>query len=41
SSLWGQDLVLISKDEEGKIKRRTIMQVVYVPLQGRYGWVRR
>jgi len=39
SSLWGQDLVLMRKDAEEKTKSRVIMQVVYVPLQGKYGWV--
>ena len=41
SSLWGQDLVLLSKDEKGKISRDILMKVVYVPLLGRYGWRRR
>lgn len=41
SSLWGQDLVLLSKDKGGNIRRDVIMKVVYVPLLGRYGWRRR
>jgi len=39
SSLFGQDLVLMSKDVEGKTKSHVLMQVVYVPLVGKYGWV--
>lgn len=41
SSLFGQDLVLMSKDVEGKIESRVIMQVVYVPLIGKHGWNRK
>ena len=41
SSLWGQDLLLVSKEEGGKMKKGTLMQVVYVPLLGKYGWVRK
>jgi protein-L-isoaspartate(D-aspartate) O-methyltransferase len=40
-TLFGQDLVLLEKDERGRMSRRTLMQVVYVPLQGRHGWDRR
>ena len=41
SSLWGQDLVLLNKDEGGNIRRNVIMKVVYVPLLGKYGWRRK
>ncbi len=40
-SFFGQDLVLLEKDREGRIKRRTLMKVSYVPLTGEYGWTRR
>lgn len=41
SSLFGQDLVLIEKDGEGRLSRKTLMKVAYVPLVGEYGWTRR
>jgi len=41
STLFGQDLVLLVKDGKGKKRRRTLMQVVYVPLLGKHGWDRR
>ena len=41
SGLLGQDLVLLDKDEEGEMRRSILMQVVYVPLVGKYGWVSR
>ncbi len=34
----GQDLLLLEKDENGKISKRSLMKVVYVPLIGEYGW---
>jgi len=34
---WGQDLVLVTKTNEGYTRRR-LMGVVYVPLQGKYGF---
>ncbi len=40
-SFFGQDLVLLEKDGEGRIRRRTLMKVSYVPLTGEYGWTRR
>ncbi len=40
-SFFGQDLVLLEKDREGRIKRRTLMKVSYVPLTGEYSWTRR
>lgn len=40
-SFFGQDLVLIEKDREGRIRRRTLMKVSYVPLTGEYGSARR
>ena len=39
SSFFGQDLVLLEKNEQGGVERRVLMQVVYVPLLGKYGWV--
>jgi len=41
SSLLGQDLVLLEKDMTGRLQRRALMKVAYVPLIGRYGWIRR
>ena len=41
SSLLGQDLVMLEKDGEGRISRRSMMKVAYVPLTGEYGWIRR
>lgn len=41
SSLLGQDLVMLEKDEEGRIIRRRMMKVAYVPLVGKFGWNRR
>lgn len=41
SSLLGQDLVLLEKDKGGRIRRRTLMKVAYVPLVGKYGWTKR
>ena len=38
NSLFGQDLVLLEKDERGRIQRRKLMKVAYVPLIGKYGW---
>jgi protein-L-isoaspartate(D-aspartate) O-methyltransferase len=40
-SIYGQDLVLLEKDADGKISERTLMKVSYVPLTGKYGYVRR
>jgi protein-L-isoaspartate(D-aspartate) O-methyltransferase len=40
-SLFGQDLVLLTKDEDGRMSRSTLMKVSYVPLVGEYGWGRR
>jgi protein-L-isoaspartate(D-aspartate) O-methyltransferase len=33
-----QELVLIEKDEKGRINRKSISDVVYVPLVGKYGY---
>jgi len=41
ATFYGQDLVLLEKSREGELSRRTLMQVVYVPLQGEHGWTRR
>lgn len=40
-SPFGQDLVLLEKDEGGRMGRKTLMKVSYVPLTGEYGWRRR
>lgn len=37
-SIYGQDLILLEKDEDGEIKERTLMKVSYVPLTGEYGY---
>jgi protein-L-isoaspartate(D-aspartate) O-methyltransferase len=34
----GQDFILLEKDGSGKISKRSLMKVVYVPLMGKYGW---
>lgn len=39
--IFGQDLVLLEKDEEGRTSRRVLMKVAYVPLIGRYGWTKK
>ncbi|OGD44596.1 protein-L-isoaspartate O-methyltransferase [Candidatus Bathyarchaeota archaeon RBG_16_57_9] len=39
--LYGQDLMLIEKDEGGAVKERCLMKVAYVPLTGEHGWQRR
>lgn len=41
SSLFGQDLVMIEKDEKGRINRKNLMKVAYVPLLGEHGWSHR
>ena len=41
SSFFGQDLVILEKDAEGRASRRTLMKVAYVPLIGKYGWTQR
>jgi protein-L-isoaspartate(D-aspartate) O-methyltransferase len=40
ASFYGQDLVLLEKTGGG-VRRRTLMQVAYVPLIGEHGWTRR
>jgi protein-L-isoaspartate(D-aspartate) O-methyltransferase len=40
-SFFGQDLVLLSKDGEGGLRKRNLMKVSYVPLTGEHGWTRR
>ncbi|MEM2467529.1 MAG: protein-L-isoaspartate O-methyltransferase [Candidatus Jordarchaeales archaeon] len=35
---YNQVLVLVEKDEEGKVKKRNYGPVAFVPLVGRYGW---
>ncbi|MEM1728480.1 MAG: protein-L-isoaspartate O-methyltransferase [Candidatus Jordarchaeales archaeon] len=35
---YNQTLVVVEKDEEGKIKKRDYGPVSFVPLIGRYGW---
>ncbi|MBS7638047.1 protein-L-isoaspartate(D-aspartate) O-methyltransferase [Candidatus Bathyarchaeota archaeon] len=39
--IFGQDLVLLEKDERGRTSRRVLMKVAYVPLIGRYGWAKK
>jgi protein-L-isoaspartate(D-aspartate) O-methyltransferase len=39
--LYGQDLLLVEKSEEGELSERSLMKVVYVPLLGEHGWRRR
>lgn len=39
-SLYGQDLVLLKKDIEGGMEKRTLMKVSYVPLTGKHGYTR-
>ena len=40
-SLYGQDLVLLEKDTAGRMKKRTLMKVSYVPLTGEFGYPKR
>lgn len=40
-SLYGQNLVLLEKDIEGRMEKKTLMKVSYVPLTGEYGYSRR
>ncbi len=40
-SVFGQDLVLMEKDGDGKTSTRTLMKVSYVPLIGEHGWPRK
>jgi protein-L-isoaspartate(D-aspartate) O-methyltransferase len=37
----GQDMMLLEKDESGRVSERSLMKVVYVPLLGEYGWRKR
>lgn len=39
--IFGQDLILLEKDEKGRTSRRALMKVAYVPLIGRYGWTKK
>jgi protein-L-isoaspartate(D-aspartate) O-methyltransferase len=39
--IFGQDLILLEKDERGRTSSRALMKVAYVPLIGRYGWTKR
>jgi protein-L-isoaspartate(D-aspartate) O-methyltransferase len=34
----GQDMLLLVKDESGRVSERSLMKVVYVPLLGEHGW---
>lgn len=34
---WGQDLLVVEKSE-GRVLRRKVTEVAFVPLRGRYGW---
>lgn len=38
SFLWGQDLVLLEKNERGKFEEKVVGAVTYVKLIGEYGW---
>lgn len=38
--IFGQDLILLEKDEKGRTSSRALMKVAYVPLIGKYGWTR-
>lgn len=38
SHFYGQDLQLLIKDKLGNEKIRNLSKVVYVPLQGKFGW---
>ena len=40
-NLYGQDLVILEKDTAGRMKKRTLMKVAYVPLTGEFGYHRR
>jgi protein-L-isoaspartate O-methyltransferase len=40
-SLYGQDLVILEKDTAGRMKKRTLMKVSYVPLTGEFGYPKR
>ncbi len=40
-SVFGQDLVLMEKYNDGRISTRTLMKVSYVPLIGEHGWTRK
>ncbi|MFX1266197.1 MAG: protein-L-isoaspartate O-methyltransferase [Promethearchaeota archaeon] len=33
-----QDLVLVEKSTDGVLARKSIVQVLYIPLKGKYGW---
>ena len=35
---YSQDLLLIKKDESGKISKETVNKVIFVELKGKYGW---
>ena len=37
----GQDMLLLVKDELGRVSERSLMKVVYVPLLGEHGWRQR
>ena len=40
-SVFGQDLVLMERDRDGRTNTRTLMKVSYVPLIGEHGWTQR
>lgn len=33
-----QDLILVEKNKNGTLRRKTIEKVLYIPLKGEYGW---
>jgi len=41
NSVFGQDLILYEKGEDGSSKERVLMKVAYVPLRGKHGWAKR
>jgi len=38
---YGQDLLLVERNEAGELSEKSLMKVVYVPLLGEHGWRRR
>lgn len=41
ATIYGQDLMLLTKGRWGEHVRKNLMQVAYVPLIGEHGWTRR
>jgi len=36
-NMFGQDLILLTKERDGSIKEVNLMKVAYVPLRGKHG----